>query len=272
MPVTTGAMASTASIMLVGRMRSAESSAFTAGVLSGQSATLTKSGTLVTITVADHAGSGKTGTSGTFTVNTAAAAQLVVTAVLLARFRAILVLLPLVAVPAAFVTRRAERTRRDGELASAGDRRAAQHLFNLTSSAASAKDIRIYGLRTELLGRHRHLSEEVHRRIESALFRSVLVNAGGWFLFAAAYVAAVIVVLAQAAHGRVTAGDVALTLTLATSLVAAAGRLSELAGSGLRAVTASEHYHWLDGICSSGRRAHCRTFSPCAGCYSDLSP
>ena len=145
------------------------------------------------------------------------------------------------------MTRRAERTRRDGELASAGDRRAAQHLFNLTSSAASAKEIRIYGLRTELLGRHRHLSEEVHRRIESALFRSVLVNAGGWFLFAAAYVAAVIVVLAQAAHGRVTAGDVALTLTLATSLVAAAGRLSELAGSGLRAVTASEHYHWLDG-------------------------
>ncbi|MEP6992909.1 MAG: right-handed parallel beta-helix repeat-containing protein [Acidobacteriota bacterium] len=45
-----------------------QSSAFTAGVLSGQSVTLTKSGAAVTITVTDHLGT-KTGVSGGFTVN-----------------------------------------------------------------------------------------------------------------------------------------------------------------------------------------------------------
>src|SRR5439155_26906016 len=65
-------------------------------------------------------------------------------------------------------------------------------------------------------------------------------------LLAAAYVGAVMVVLGRAASGRATAGDVALALALATALVTAAGRLSELAGYGLRAVTAAGHYSWLE--------------------------
>ena len=52
-----------------GTVTPSPSSAFTLGVLSGQSVTLSKSGTLVTITATDHAGTGKTGASGTFTVN-----------------------------------------------------------------------------------------------------------------------------------------------------------------------------------------------------------
>ncbi len=64
-----------------GTVSPATSSAFVAGVRSTQSATLTKSGTLVTITVTDHAGSGKTGTSGTFTVNAGVATKLAYTTV-----------------------------------------------------------------------------------------------------------------------------------------------------------------------------------------------
>ena len=41
-------------------------------VFGRQSVTLSKSGTLVTITATDHAGTGKTGASGTFTVNAGA--------------------------------------------------------------------------------------------------------------------------------------------------------------------------------------------------------
>ncbi len=59
-----------------GTVTPSQSSAFTAGVLSGQSVTLTKSGSLVTITVTDHAGTGKTGVSGTFTVNPGTANKL----------------------------------------------------------------------------------------------------------------------------------------------------------------------------------------------------
>jgi len=62
-----------------GTVTPSQSSAFTLGVLSGQSVTLSKSGTLVTITVTDHAGTGKTGVSGTFTINPGAATRLVIT-------------------------------------------------------------------------------------------------------------------------------------------------------------------------------------------------
>ncbi|MEI7732972.1 MAG: hypothetical protein WCO56_25595 [Verrucomicrobiota bacterium] len=52
-----------------GTVTPAQSGAFTAGVLSGQSVTLTKAGAGVTITVADHAGTLKSGVSDPFAVN-----------------------------------------------------------------------------------------------------------------------------------------------------------------------------------------------------------
>ena len=58
-----------------GTVAPVQSSAFVAGVRSGQSVTLTKSGAGVTITVTDHLGT-KTGVSGTFTVNPGAASKL----------------------------------------------------------------------------------------------------------------------------------------------------------------------------------------------------
>ncbi|MDE3090186.1 MAG: hypothetical protein KGJ80_12455, partial [Chloroflexota bacterium] len=58
-----------------GTVSPSQSSAFTAGVLSGQSVTLSKAGTGVTITVTDHGGT-KTGTSSTFTVNAGAFTKL----------------------------------------------------------------------------------------------------------------------------------------------------------------------------------------------------
>src|SRR5207248_328415 len=48
-----------------------QSAAFTAGVLASHSVTLTQSGSGATVTATDHAGTGKTGTSNTFTVNDA---------------------------------------------------------------------------------------------------------------------------------------------------------------------------------------------------------
>ena len=55
-----------------GTVTPSQSGAFTAGVLAGQSVTLTNTGAAVTITVADHAGTGKSGVTDPFTVNPAA--------------------------------------------------------------------------------------------------------------------------------------------------------------------------------------------------------
>lgn len=174
-------------------------------------------------------------------------AQLAVTAVLLAQLQPALTLVPVLAVPAGWLARRAEVVRRDAELRTAEDRRTADHLFTQASTAAPAKELRVYGLQAELLDRHRRASQRVHTGLEAALIRSVTVHASGWLLFALAYVGAVVLVLLEAISGRATPGDVALTLGLATAVVVAATRLSELAGSVFRIHTTSEHYHWLAG-------------------------
>src|SRR5689334_1028850 len=84
--------------------------------------------------------------------------DLVVTVVALARVVPILGLLPVVAVPAAMLSQRAEKIRQDVELRVATDRRVAADLFDLTSAAPSGREIRVYGLRGELLDRHRRAS------------------------------------------------------------------------------------------------------------------
>jgi ATP-binding cassette subfamily B protein len=179
--------------------------------------------------------------------------QLGVTAVLLGRLEPVLLLLPVIAVPASWLAQRAEGLRRDGELRTAESRRTAQHLFSLASGATPAKEVRVYGLQAELLERHEQATGAVHRGTEAALFRSVALSSVSWLLFAAAYVGAVVLVLRGAARGDATPGDVALTLALVTALVAGAGRLAELSGSALRARTAAEHYYWLDDQAAAGR-------------------
>jgi ATP-binding cassette subfamily B protein len=177
--------------------------------------------------------------------------ELLVSAALLSDLQPALAVLPVIAVPAAWISQRAEKTRRDGELRSAEARRAANHLFSVAASAPSAKEVRIFDLALELLDRHRAASRHVHRVYEAALFRSVLVGVGGWLLFAVAYVVAMLIVLRSAGAGHTTVGDVALALSLAAAMVGSASRLSELAGNARKAVTASEHYYWLEDLAAS---------------------
>ncbi|MEN3305254.1 MAG: ATP-binding cassette, subfamily bacterial [Micromonosporaceae bacterium] len=172
-------------------------------------------------------------------------AQIATTGTLLARLAPVLLLVPLIAIPATLLSQTGERVRRAADLRAAEANRTAQDLFGLASSAAPGKDIRMYGLREQLVDDHRRASHRTHRITEGALLRSVAIDAGTWLLFGAAYAGAALLVLWQATRRNGTAGDVALTLGLATAMVAGAGRLTDLGGSVLRVQTASQHYHWL---------------------------
>jgi ATP-binding cassette subfamily B protein len=171
--------------------------------------------------------------------------QLLATVLLLARLQPVLGLLPVVALPSLGLSRKAESIRRQAELDTAEERRGAQHLFTLASAASAAQEVRTYGLGAELLRRHRRASDAAHRALHTALFRSVAVSAAGWALFPLAYVAAVLLVVRETVAGRATPGDVAQTLTLASAVVNAAGRVLDLASSTLRIRTTTEHYSWL---------------------------
>ncbi|MGW7679921.1 ABC transporter ATP-binding protein [Kribbella sp. NPDC054772] len=173
-------------------------------------------------------------------------AQLAISTVLLANLKLVLVVLPLVALPALWLSRGAEKLRQRSELEAASQRRLAQQLFMLSVAASSAQEIHVASLGDELLREHREAVGKANRIVHAARFRSVAIGAAGWALFPLAYVGAMVLLLREAVAGRVTPGDVALALALASAVVSGANRILDLAGSVLRVRTSAEHYLWLE--------------------------
>ncbi len=169
-------------------------------------------------------------------------AQLVISTVLLADLKPVLVVLPLVAIPSLWLSRRAERIRRKSELETAPQRRLAQQLFMLSVAPTSAQELHVASMGDELLRSHREAADKANTIAHQALFRSVLIGSVGWAVFPLAYVGAMVLILHDA---TVTPGDVALALALAGAVVSAANRVLDLAGTVLRVRTTAEHYFWL---------------------------
>jgi ATP-binding cassette, subfamily B, bacterial len=171
--------------------------------------------------------------------------QLLVSAGVLVKVSPLLVALPLIAVPAALLTQRAEQMRIRADQAAAADRRMLGHLSSVASTVASGKEIRMFGLQQELAVRHRELSRSVERSTEPAAFRAYGVGLAGWLIFALTYVGAASVAIRAASEGRISPGDVALTLSITAAVVAAATRVTEVIGLLKRATVVSDDYHWL---------------------------
>ncbi|NUR29788.1 MAG: ABC transporter ATP-binding protein [Catenulispora sp.] len=169
-------------------------------------------------------------------------AQLATSTILLADLEPVLAFLPLIAIPALWLSRRAEHLRRRAELEAAPHRRLAEQLFVLSVSPAEAQEIHVASLNDELLRKHAQATGSANRITHTALFTSVALGSLGWSLFPIAYAAALLLVL-QDSH--VTAGDVALAIALAGAVVSAATRILDLTGSVLRTRTTAEHYFWL---------------------------
>ncbi|GAA1146609.1 ABC transporter ATP-binding protein [Kribbella jejuensis] len=169
-------------------------------------------------------------------------AQLAVSTVLLANLRPVLALLPLIAIPALWLSRCAEQLRRRAELEAAPHRRLAEQLFTLSVSPAAAQEIHVASVSQELVAEHSRATKNANRITHTALFTSAVIGSIGWSLFPVAYAAALLLVLHDSAA---TAGDVALAIALAGAVIAAATRILDLAGSVLRIRTTAEHYFWL---------------------------
>ncbi|QQQ79489.1 ABC transporter ATP-binding protein [Saccharothrix sp. 6-C] len=141
-----------------------------------------------------------------------------ITAVLLARLNPLLLLLPLAAVPALLLGRRAESIVNDARERSAPPSRHAKHLFGLVANAASAKELRVGGLASELRSRQRRAWDDASTELWRGERRAVVLRTGGELFFAAAYVLGTLLVLRDAVAGRRGVGDVLLVLTLASQV------------------------------------------------------
>ena len=172
-------------------------------------------------------------------------AQILLTAVLLARLEPWLLLLPLFALPPLVAGRIGEARLERAELATAESRRLGWHLLELAVRPAAAKEIRIFGLQRIL----RERQAAARRREEIPLRRAELAGLGlrlaGQLIFAIGYVAAVVLVVRSAIAGERTVGDVVLVITLAVQTNAQAAGAVAVAGSLQRNARALARVRWL---------------------------
>ena len=140
------------------------------------------------------------------------------TAALLAVANPLLLALPLGALPPLASGRIAEHMLDRARTAGAEPTRRALNLFQLSTSGQFAGELRVFGLREEMLARHDRLWREATARIWRAHLGAAWVRAAGQLMFALVYVCAVLLVVRGAIVGQQTVGEVVLVVTLAVQV------------------------------------------------------
>lgn len=150
--------------------------------------------------------------------------QITLTAVLLARIEAWLLVLPLFAIPPLLAGRFADARLERAEMRTAEATRLGWHLQQVAIGAAAAKEVRIFGLQDHLRNRLRATLSEVDRALRGPELIGLAARAAGQLIYAAGYVGAVILVVRAAIAGQRSVGDVVLLIALAvqTNALAAA--------------------------------------------------
>lgn len=162
--------------------------------------------------------------------------QILATTVVMGMVDPWLLLLPVAALPPVWFADRAQRVLDRARDASADDIRLARHLLIMGTSAATAKEVRLFAAQDLLTDRHAGAWDRTTAALWSAHRRSALLRAGGQVWFALAYGAALLVVVRGAAAGDVAIGQVVLVVTLAiqisSQVAGALGLFGALQGAG----------------------------------------
>jgi ATP-binding cassette, subfamily B, bacterial len=146
--------------------------------------------------------------------------RLGVTLALLVAIHPALALLAVFALPTVVASTWRPGVERTAEERGAGANRLARHLFDLATTAAPGKEVRVTGIGSRLLSERRVAWERWYGPVSAARTRSATWLAAGWALFGAAYVAAVAFVSVTL---RASVGDVVLVLTAGSRLSAYIG-------------------------------------------------
>jgi ATP-binding cassette subfamily B protein len=174
------------------------------------------------------------------------AVAIALTGLLLALVNPILLLLPLVAIPPLVTGRQAQLLIDRSREETAADTRLAMHLFRLATGAGPAKELRVFRLQGEIRRRHRELWERTTRRLWRAQVRATALRTAGQVVFAAGYVAAVLVVVNDAIGGRRSVGDVVLAITLAAQVNQQVSAAVSLLHNLQRVARAYTRFEWLE--------------------------
>jgi ATP-binding cassette, subfamily B, bacterial len=134
--------------------------------------------------------------------------------VLLAGVHPLLLLLPMGGVPSILATLYAQRAFTRLRESQAEPNRLLRHLQDLTTDAAAAKEVRVFGLSGLLLERRRTLFAALERLRVRQRVRLTILTACAWAFFSACFVAAIAFTLSLATRQETSVGSVMLVLGL----------------------------------------------------------
>ncbi|MGD0273376.1 MAG: ABC transporter ATP-binding protein [Gaiellaceae bacterium] len=181
------------------------------------------------------------------------AVAIVETGILLALVNPILLLLPLLSLPPLLTGHWAQNRLDRARDESAGEIRLSRHLFRQATSAGPAKELRLFGLQTELRRRHMELWDGATRRLWRIHRSNTIVRALGQLVFAVGYVGSVLLVVQGVISHHGKPGDVVLAITLAAQVNAQVsiglGLVYNLQGM----AKIIGRYHWLKELVAGDR-------------------
>jgi ATP-binding cassette, subfamily B, bacterial len=164
---------------------------------------------------------------------------------LLAAADPVLLALPLFGVPLLAASRVSLRRREAAVDDTAESARLSTHLFDLATSPAFGRELRVFRLGDVIAKRHLDVTRAVNRRHAIADLQGALLSAGAWTLFIAAWAGAITVVAVRARAGEVSAGDVVLAISVAGVLQGYVSGVIGLVRDLGHSLAMAERFVWL---------------------------
>jgi ATP-binding cassette, subfamily B, bacterial len=173
--------------------------------------------------------------------------------VILALVFPLLALLPLCAVAPVVGERLSVWLRERTDERMAADRRLANELFELATSAGPAKELRVFGATRPLRERHGELAATVNAGTTRAALLGGICGAAGWLVFAAGFIAGIAAVAVRAAHGSASVGEVVLAVTLIQRVQLQVGQAAAAIGQLLTTARTARRLLWLEDYAAADR-------------------
>ena len=138
-----------------------------------------------------------------------------------------------------------ERVRQRARDATSERGRVSWHLYELASTAAPAKELRVFGTAPEIARRHLRLTQELRAELNRERRKASALSAAGWAVFAAAFAAALFFVIGRVLAGAATPGDILLFLTLGSRINGLVSGLASQVRQTTQSMDLVKRYIWF---------------------------
>jgi ATP-binding cassette subfamily B protein len=184
---------------------------------------------------------------GAVVMNIGVLGQAVLTGVLLYHVHPVLVGLPVLSLMSFFTEAESGALIVAASEASAADTRLAREHFSTATSYGFSKEVRIFGLGDEMVGRHRKASESARAQMVSANVKAAVWEALGGLVAVSAHMAALVFVVwrAQQNPGLQLAGEVVLTMRLTSQLNGQIAGIAQATGLLNQTLQVALRHLWL---------------------------